>query len=277
MRGVAMNATEVSFEHYRGSAPENYERYFVPAISVPIADDLLGPASLEPGQRVLDIACGTGLIARLAAERVGSAGAVTGVDINPDMLAVARSTASTGAAIEWRQADAEQLPVRDDEFDVALCQLGLQFFPNKTAALREVRRALVADGRVVVSVPGPEPDLFKTMEEKVGRYLGADATAFLHLVFSLHEERELRELLERAGFDAVETSSRVARLRLAPPAEFVWQYLTSTPLAAVALRLDERERSQLEREAVQAWEPFTENGSLILEVGVTVASGVARH
>jgi len=271
-----MNATEISFEKYRGSAPENYERYFVPAISAPIADDLLGRAGMEPGQRVLDVACGTGLIARLAAERVGSEGAVTGVDINPDMLAVARSTASTGAAIDWYQADAEHLPVPDGEFDVALCQLGLQFFPDKIEALREMHRALVAGGRIVVSVPGPEPDLFRTMEDRVGRYLGTEATAFLHLVFSLHEETELRDLLERAGFDGVETSATVKRRDLAPPHEFLWQYLTSTPLAAVALGLDERERSELEREAVEVWEPFTENGSLILEVGLTVASGVAR-
>ena len=267
------DAAEISFETYRGGAAENYERYFVPAIGAPVADDLLELAALQPGERVLDVACGTGVIARLAAESVGGEGAVTGVDINPDMLAVARSVPSAGAAIEWCESGAEELPFPDASFDAALCQLGLQFFRDRTAGLREMCRVLVPGGRGVASVPGSKPDLFTAVEETVERYLGPEAAGFLRVVFSLDGETELRKLFRSAGFDDVEVQPRVKQLRLSPPQEFLWQYVYSTPLAGAVPSLDDHSRLELEREIVEAWSPFTEDGNLILEVQMTVAKG----
>ncbi len=86
---------------YGGSAPENYQRYFVPVIGGPFAADLVADAALRAGERVLDVACGTGIVARLAAERVGPSGEVAALDLNPAMLSVARSVPATGAAIRW--------------------------------------------------------------------------------------------------------------------------------------------------------------------------------
>jgi len=100
-----------SFENYSGTAPENYERYFVPAIGAPLAAELLDVALLRPGEHVLDVACGTGIVTRLAAERVGADGAdgtVAGVDINPGMLAVARSAARPELGIDWHEAGARR-------------------------------------------------------------------------------------------------------------------------------------------------------------------------
>ena len=119
-----------SFERYGGTAAENYERYFVPAIGGPLATDLTEVAALDAGERALDVACGTGIVARLAAERVGPTGSVDGLDVNPGMLAVARSVAPPGAAIEWHQSDAQALPFPEDAYDAALCQMGLQFLPT---------------------------------------------------------------------------------------------------------------------------------------------------
>jgi ubiquinone/menaquinone biosynthesis C-methylase UbiE len=269
MQGV----TQISFETYRGDAAENYERYFVPAIGAPVADDLLERAALQPGERVVDVACGTGVIARLAAERVGTEGAVTGVDINPGMLAVARSEPIVGATVEWYEARAEELPFANASFDAALCQLGLQFFEDRATGLREMRRVLRPGGRCVASVPGSAPDLFAAAEEAVERYLGSGAAGFLRLVFSIRGERELRELFRAAGFDDVEVQITAKRLRLPAPQEFVWQYVFSTPLAAAAPALDDRSRTQLEREVVDAWTPFTQNGSLVLDLEMAVASG----
>src|SRR6266516_467322 len=100
-RGEAMKP---SFDSYGGPGPQNYERYFVLSIGAPLAADLLETAALQPGERVLDVACGTGIVARLAAERVGTAGTIAGLDINPGMLAVARTAAPPAAAIAWHQA-----------------------------------------------------------------------------------------------------------------------------------------------------------------------------
>src|SRR4051794_16904673 len=121
-----------------GSAPELYQRYLVPAITAVWASDLGDQAALRPGERVLDVACGTGVVARIAAERVGSTGRVAALDITPGMLAVARSLPSVpGAAIEWHEGSVLAVPFSDAAFDRVLCQLGLQFFPDQTAALRE--------------------------------------------------------------------------------------------------------------------------------------------
>ena len=82
---------------------ENYERFFVPAIGAPVAADLIEIAALRPGERVLDVACGTGVVTRLAAARVGNSGSIVGLDVNPGMLAVARSVTRSPMVIEWRK------------------------------------------------------------------------------------------------------------------------------------------------------------------------------
>jgi ubiquinone/menaquinone biosynthesis C-methylase UbiE len=149
------------YKTFGGSAPENYEKYFVPSIGRPLASDLMDTASLQPGERVLDVACGTGIIARLAAERVGSTGSVAGLDLNPGMLEVARSVAPAGYSIEWHQSSAESMPLDDEQYDVVLCQLGLQFMEDKPAAVREMYRVLTRGGRLALSVGGPTPEPFE--------------------------------------------------------------------------------------------------------------------
>jgi ubiquinone/menaquinone biosynthesis C-methylase UbiE len=134
-------------ETYGGSATENYERFFVPAIGGPFAADLIAQAAVKPGERVLDVACGTGALTRLAAEHVGPQGSVAGLDVNPGMLAVARSLpAPADPRISWYEAPAESMPLPDDAFDVVLCQLGLQFMDDKPAAVREMHRVTAAGG-----------------------------------------------------------------------------------------------------------------------------------
>ena len=172
---------------YSANVAHNYERFFVPAISMPLALDLIDSAALRPGERVLDVACGTGVIARLAAERVGTTGTVTGLDLNPGMLAVARSVTPATSTIAWREASADAMPVPDRSFDVALCQLGLQFVPDKRAALRELRRVLVPGGRLLLNVPGPTPPFFAVVEHALARHIGPQAAAFVRVVFSLHD------------------------------------------------------------------------------------------
>lgn len=259
---------------FKGNAAENYQRYFVPTIGAPVAHDLLATAQLAAGERVLDVACGTGVVTRLAAERVGPAGSVTGLDINPAMLAVARTTTPPDRPIAWQEANAEALPYADDSFDVALCQMGLQFVAGKLAALREMRRVLAPGGRAVITVPGPKPPLFAVMVDALGRHLGADAASFGELVFSLHDVDELRELLRTAGFGKVEVQAATKSLRLPAPADFLWQYIHSTPIAATASQAGEAERAALEREVCEGWEPFVANGSLSLQVGMTTATAV---
>jgi ubiquinone/menaquinone biosynthesis C-methylase UbiE len=137
-----------------GSAPEVYERELVPAVFGPWAPILIDLAQPKLGERVVDIACGTGVIARTAAVKVGPTGVVAGVDLNPGMLTVARSLKPTddAASVHWHEASADRLPLPDGSFDIAYCQLGLQFFADRPAALREMRRVLSSGGRLALMV-----------------------------------------------------------------------------------------------------------------------------
>src|SRR6195256_3474689 len=139
-----------------GSAPEVYERELVPAVFGVWAPILVELAQPRSGERAVDVACGTGIVARIAAKRVGPTGAVVGVDLNPGMLSVAKSVMSTdsrsGEPLQWQEASADKLPFPDSSFDVVYCQLGLQFFADRAAALREMRRAIGAEGRLALMV-----------------------------------------------------------------------------------------------------------------------------
>jgi ubiquinone/menaquinone biosynthesis C-methylase UbiE len=211
-----------------------------------LATDLIDIAGLRPGERVLDVACGTGIVARLAAERVGSTGTVTALDINPAMLAVARSVASPGMSIEWYESSAEAMPLPDEAFDVVLCQLGLQFFPDRLAALREMRRVLAPGGRLVICVVGPKPPIFAILAEALARHINPEISAFMHLVFSLHDIGELQHLISDAGFREVAIRSDTRTLCLPAPKEFLWQYVRSTPLADPVAQVDDESRAALE-------------------------------
>jgi ubiquinone/menaquinone biosynthesis C-methylase UbiE len=257
---------------YGGNPPANYERFFVPAIGAPLATDLIHLAALHPGERVLDIACGTGVVARLASQQVGATGTVAGLDINPGMLGVARSATPPGMAIEWHEASAEAMPIPDASFDVVLCQIGLQFMPDKRAALREMQRVLVRGGRLILNVPGPTPRLFTIMGEALARHVGAEAAGFVNHVFSLHDTAEIQNLVSGAGFRDVSVQSDTKSLRLPAPEEFLWQYVHSTPLAGAVAQVDDERRASLERDVVAKWQEFVKDGALVLQVRLVMAT-----
>jgi ubiquinone/menaquinone biosynthesis C-methylase UbiE len=265
---------QVYGKSYGGTPAENYQRFLVPSIGAPVADDLIGIAGLQPGQRVLDVACGTGVVTRLAAERVGAAGAVAGLDVNPGMLAVARSQTPPDISIDWYEASAELMPLPDEAFDVVLCQMGLRFVPNKLAALREMRRVLDTGGRAFVTMPGPKPPMFAIMTDALARHLSPEVASFGDLVFSMHDVDELTELMRSAGFREVDVQAKPKTLRLPAPADFLWQYIHSTPLAEAAAQAGEAKRDALERDVCVQWQEFVVDGSMLLQVGMTTATAL---
>jgi SAM-dependent methyltransferase len=266
--------TEQHFgKSYAGNPPANYERFFVSAIGAPLATDLIRIAALGPGDRVLDVACGTGVVARLASQQVGDTGTITGLDLNARMLAVARSATPPDTPIAWHEASAEAMPLPDESFDVALCQMGLQFIPDKHAALREIRRVLVPGGRVILNAPGPTPRLFTVLGEALASHIGPEAAGFVNHVFSLHDEAEIQSLVGGAGFRDISAQADIKTLRLPAPEEFLWQYVHSTPLANAVAQVDDQRRGSLEREVVSKWQEFVEGGALVLQVRIVVAAG----
>lgn len=243
----------------------NYEQYFVPAVAEPVARVLLRAAALQPGERVLDVACGTGIVARMAAQHVGNTGHVTGVDVNPAMLAVARTSVPSGGDIDWRQADAAAMPLPDQSFDAVLCQLSLQLMARQLDALHEMRRVLANDGRLALIVPGEATAVFRSLEDALRRHIGPEAGGFVHQIFSLHDPGEIQSLMRRAGFAEINVAVETVPLRLPAPRDFLWQYVESTPLAGTLASAGDNARAALERDVVAAWTPFEVHGKLVIE------------
>ena len=231
-----------------GSAPELYERYLVPAITAVWAADLIERAAPRPAEQVLDVACGTGIVARLAAERVGDHGRVVGLDLNPGMLAVARSLpARAGRPVEWREGSVLGMPFPDAAFDLVLCQLGLQFFPDRPLALREMRRVLAPGGRLALSVFGPieHNPATHALAEALDRHLGPQASAVKRSEHTLADADELRALADRAGFRDVTVNTTTRRVRFPSPREYVRIQLAATPLAGLVSGMEGRQRTAL--------------------------------
>lgn len=215
------------------SPAELYQQFFGPALFEPWAAVLVDRAAPQPGERVLDLACGTGIVTRRVAQAVGPGGSVVGVDLSPGMLEVARRLpVSGGGPVEWREGDAGALPLPDGAFDLALCQQGFQFFGDRAAAAREMRRVLTGPGRAVVSVwQGPERHpLLEASNAAVARHLGVPA-ADLSTPFSFGDGGALRRLLADAGFARVEVSTLTMDASF-PSAE---TFITMTTVAAAAV------------------------------------------
>lgn len=218
------------------SPAETYEYYFVPAMFRSWATVLLGHASLQPGERVLDVACGTGIVARLAAPLVGADGQVVALDINPEMLAVARAhPPSSGATIRWEEGNAMALAFPNGAFDVVLCQHGLQFVPDRAAVVSEMRRVLPPGGRaatIVLQALERHP-VFETLMESMARHLSLPLAAVM-TPFTLSDAQELRTLFTVAGFKKVHIRAESTTVRFSEPERFVPLAVASSAAAVPA-------------------------------------------
>jgi ubiquinone/menaquinone biosynthesis C-methylase UbiE len=232
-------------EHWQldGSAPELYERYLVPAITSVWAADLIDRAMPRQGERALDVACGTGAVTRLAAERMGS-GRIVGLDYNAGMLAVARSVSTPRASIEWVEGSALSLPFEDRSFDLVLCQLGLQFFPDRPLALREMKRVLAAPGRMALSVYSaiehtPAAYAFvKALDQR----LGPNASKIKRAEHIFPDADELRALVTKAGFEQIDVTTVTKRITFPSVLDYVRFQLIATPMASLLSDRTDAER-----------------------------------
>jgi SAM-dependent methyltransferase len=205
---------------------ELYETKFVPAIFADWAPHLVAAAGVSPGQRVLDVACGTGVAARAAAD-VGAT--VVGLDLNEAMLAVARRLRPD---VEWRQGDAAELPFADNSFDTVLCQSALMFFPDPAAALREMARVSTPEGTVAVQVysslnaqPGYGPFV-----EVAARHAGPDAVNLLSTYWVHGDVDELTSLFKSSGLYVTAIHTRLGTARFGSVEELVRIEVEGTPL-----------------------------------------------
>ena len=266
---------------FAGNAPETYQRALVPAIFAPWVSQVVDLANPRQGDHVLDVACGTGVVARAAASRVGSAGAVTGIDLNPGMLTVAKSVPvsdqASSAPIHWQEGNADKLPFPNNVFDIVYCQLGLQFFPDRPAALREMHRVLVAGGRLAVMVWGglQESPGFAKLADLLQRHIGREAASFMHAPFSLSDPEELAALARSAGFRDVAVQSRDGTVQFPSIEHFIANYVAGTPLAGYVSAAGEEAREHLLSEAQSALRKFVENGELVFPIAARLLNAWA--
>ncbi len=262
-----------SYAMNQPSFPEMYERWLANPLFRPWAELTLDEVKLSPGDRFLDIACGTGVVARVARERLGHSGYIAGIDISPDMLAVARAVAPD---IDWREGNANALPLKDGEqFDVVVCQQGLQFFPDKLAAAGQMRRAVANDGRLAVTTwrSDDEIPLFRELRRVAESHLGAVADQR----HSFGDAAQLEALLREAGFHDVrlKTISRTVRFDDGAPLLRL-NTMALVGMSAVGKAMTDQERQAvvdaIVRESVPVLQPYTAGSGLAFELSTNLAT-----
>jgi ubiquinone/menaquinone biosynthesis C-methylase UbiE len=252
-----------------------YDELLVPRLFAPWAALLLAAVGVRPGQAVLDVATGPGTVARLAAQRVGSAGRVTGTDLSAPMLGVARSKPALpdSAPIEYVESPAAPLGVPDASFDVAVCQQGLQFFPDREAALREMRRALRPGGCVGLAVWGPlERCLpFAALHAALRDTVPADLADLLKAPFSFPSPGDLEEALRRTGFRLIRVETRSLPLVFELGVGQALAALDGSPLGPAIAALPDDTRRALGVAAAHRFAALREGASVRGDVESNVA------
>lgn len=247
-----MTTTDRPTEQFQISleAAEHYEEAFVPAIFAEWAPLIADVAGVRQGQDVLDVACGTGIVARTVADRLAGSGSVVGVDLNEAMLTVARRRRPD---ITWQQGDVADLPYPDGTFDAVLCQMALMFFPDRQAAVGEMARVARPGAAVAIVVPAALADqpAYRPFVEAAARRAGPEARSLLGTYWACGDLAELAALLEGAGLEVVDT----------------WTHLgTASFPSATALAVTEVEGSPLvERIDAETYAAIREDAERVLQ------------
>lgn len=255
------------------SPGEIYERHMVPAIFSAWVPSLLDFAALRPGERVLDLACGTGVVAREAVSRVGASGHVVGLDLNGGMLARARATST---AVEWCEGSAMDLQFDVGAFDVVVCQQGLQFFPDESKALREAQRVLIPGGRLAAAVwcgiessPGHH-----ALALGLERHVGAEAAKQMYAVFRLGDSQALQTGLERAGFHDVRLRRERKVARFPSPHLFARWMVAGSVLGRTGVQVRDESLSAMIREVDEALQPYVAPDGLTFPMEAHLVIGI---
>jgi SAM-dependent methyltransferase len=249
-----------------------YEQLMVPALFGQWAEKVVDAAGIQPGQRVLDVACGTGVLGREALSRTGAAGFVAGLDANPGMLEVARRRAP---AVEWRRGSAESLPFAEGSFDAVVSQFGLMFFGDRRRALREALRVLVPAGRLAFAVWDALENIpaYAAVVELLERTAGRRAADALRTPFVLGDRDELLSSFGDAGVASIDVATHEGIGRF-PSARVMVEADLRGWLPVVGIVLPEEEITRILEEAERVLERYvTADGTIAFGLSAHVVKG----
>ena len=255
-----------------GGAAEIYEKVMVPLWFGRWAEQLLDVAALQPGEVVLDVACGTGVTTRLAKQSVGETGGGTGLDINAPMLQVARDVAA-GLEIEWIESDVSDSGLASDSFDAVISQHGYHYFPDKVRALAELRRILSPGGRIVMSIWNGHSAYTHALCDAVERHISPEVASKQRGQRLTPSPDNLKTALHDAGFKDAGVKTQTLEISVPVAREFVPLHLGSMPIAAAFHALGEAEKQNLVNDVEEALSAYAVGDRLVYTDTVNVAFG----
>jgi SAM-dependent methyltransferase len=254
------------------AAATAYENLFVPALFQEWAPRVLDAADIGSGQRVLDVACGTGILAREASARVGPNGSVTGLDASAGMLSVAERLAP---AVKWHQGLAQSLPFPDRSFDAVVSQFGLMFFADRIKSIREMLRVLVPGGHLAVAVWDSLDHIpaYSTEVDLLERIAGEDAANALRAPFVLGDRAEVETLFKNAGVASVEVATHRGTARFPNIRTMVEADLRGW-LPVVGVLLSEEQIQEILKQAEQDLSQYvTGQGNVLFDLPAHIVKG----
>ena len=191
-----------------GSIPEHYDKYLGPALFEPYASDLAEHVKVAPGASVLEIGCGTGILTRILRDRLAQSVKLVATDLNPAMMEFAVKKFAAAENVEFKQADAADLPFVENSFDAVVCQFGFMFVSDKEKAFREVRRVIIPNGQFCFNLWDALElnELAWIAHTTIKRFFDQNPPAFYEIPFSMHDSEEVLALLEAVGFREIDIS-----------------------------------------------------------------------
>ncbi len=254
-----------------GDGPNAYEKYIVPAYTKAWAKELVTRACLREGEKILDVACGTGLVARTAAEVLGDGRQVSGIDVNEVMIEKAREIEKD---INWHNGDVTDMLFSENYFNVLLCQQGFQYFSDQAFALEEMNRVLAENGPILLSVwrPIKYSPFYESLYRALEKYLNPNAASTLLAAFSLDDGKKLRILLESAGFKNINISIVVKQMSYSPFNEFLRGGLMATPFFKDIMEMQTSKREEMLLNIYNANHDYIDDNGLVAPMECYIVS-----